>query len=334
MTDKAVVWGVIGCGGIAESRFVPGITAARGNVLSAVASRSPGKAEDFARRNGIHGYYQSYEELLSRKEIDAVYIATTHNFHYENVKLALEYGKHVLCEKSFTVNADEARKLIRMARERKLFLMEGMWTRFLPAIIQLREWIKTGRIGEVLQVRANFGFSIDVSPRHRLLNPDLAGGALLDAGIYPLSFASMVMEDKPQFIHAVGEKGSTGVDIHSAYLLKYPKNKIALLSSAVGVDLNNRADILGTKGHITVPAPFHRACRVELYAANEDPLVQEFPPVAQDGFKYEIEAASSAIRSGETESAVMPLDETLLIMSTIDTIKKQLGLVYKNDHLT
>lgn len=328
---KTINWGILGTGGIAGGRFVPGLRAVEGTNLVAAASRTPGKAALFAERYGIPLAYDGYEGLLSRDDIDVVYVATTHNFHYDCVKLALEYGKHVLCEKPFTVNAREARMLIDLARAKRLFLMEGMWTRFLPSIVRLRGWLDEGKIGRILQLRANFGFCVEVQPGHRLLNPALAGGALLDAGIYPLSFSSMVMKESPIEIRAVASISETGVDEQSAYLLKYSGGKVSLLSSAVAVDLYNRADIIGTEGRIVVPPGFHKSPRVELFRNGEEPVIGDHPPVEQDGFKHEIAEVVSCVRSGKTESAVMPLDETARIMETIDEIKRQLGLIYEND---
>ena len=327
---KTISWGILGCGGIAN-KFAVSIAVTDGSVLTAVASRTKGKAAEFAKKHRVAAFHESYDDLVARDDVDAVYVATTHNFHYENIKTALMHGKHVLCEKPLTVNAREAKELIELARQKKLFMMEGMWTRFLPAIVKLREWLKDGLIGEIRQVRADFGFRIGFDPKHRLLNPELAGGALLDAGIYPLSFASMVMGTAPKEIKAVGEIGSTGVDEQSVYLLTYGDGRISVLSSAVRTALTNRAEIIGTDGRIVVPPLFLMAQRVELHKNGEDAVVFEHPFVDQEGFQFEIAEAARAIRAGETECPAMPLDETLQLMQTIDEIKSQLGLVYGND---
>jgi len=330
-TLKTINWGILGCGTIAAQRFIPSLRKVAGANLVAVASKTPGKAKAFAEKNAVPNSYDTYEDLLSRADIDVVYVATTHNLHYECVLLALRYGKHVLCEKPFTVNAREAKELILLSRSKNLFMMEAMWTRFLPSTVQTRQWIDEGKIGRILQLRANFGFRTEVTPEHRLMNLSLAGGALLDAGIYPLSFSSMLMKESPSEIHAVASIGVTGVDEQSAYLLKFADGRVSLLSSAVAIDLNNRADIIGTEGRISIPPGFHKSARTELYRNGEEPVIREFSPVEQDGFKYEIEEVVSCLRSGKTESAVMGLDETVAIMETIDEIKKQLGLVYGND---
>ncbi len=326
----SISWGLLGCGRIAN-KFATSMSAAKGAIIIAVASRTAGKAREFARKYGISAHYDKYEDLVVRDDIDAVYIATTHNFHYENIKLALENGKHVLCEKPLTVNGREAREVIDLSRRKRLFLMEGMWTRFLPAIVRLRELLCDGAIGEIRQVRADLGFRNEFNTESRLLKRDLAGGALLDVGVYPLSFSSMVMGERPKEIKAVGDIGSTGVDEQSAYLLAYDDGRISMLSSAIRTALNNHAEVIGTEGRIVIPPVFFKGKSVELQKNGEEPLVFEHSFVDQEGFRFEIEEASNTIHSGKTESSTMPLDETLAQMETIDEIKRQLGLVFPND---
>ncbi|MCP4403261.1 MAG: Gfo/Idh/MocA family oxidoreductase, partial [bacterium] len=217
---KTIDWGIIGCGWIAN-KFAESAAVLDGVKVIAAASRTPDKAEAFAKKHSIQHAYSDYAELLKNDDVDAVYVATTHNFHYQNVKQVLEADKPVLCEKPFTVNAREMKSLIALAEHKQLFMMEAMWTRFLPAIEQLRMWLAEESIGTIKQVRATFGFRFPFDPNHRLFNPDLAGGALLDAGIYPLSFANMVMKHKPVEVKALGEIGSTGVDEQSSYILRY-----------------------------------------------------------------------------------------------------------------
>lgn len=330
MAGKEIRWGILGCGGIAN-RFATGVAAVEGSTLAAVASRTPGKARPFAEKYGVGSFFDNYEDLVRRADIDAVYVSTTHNFHHQCVKLALDHGKAVLCEKPFTVNARELKDLVDLARRRKLFLMEGMWTRFLPAIVQVRKWLEEGEIGEVRQVRADFGFRIAFDPKHRLFDPALAGGALLDAGIYPLSFASMVMGGPPERIQATAEIGQTGVDNQSAYQLTYRNGAIAMLSSAVRTELDCRAVIYGTEGRIEVPNRFLSAKEAILRKGDDPPVQRQFPFAVEDDFSFEIEAAADCVRNGETESRSMPLEESIQLMETIDQIKTQLGLVYAND---
>ncbi len=327
-----IKWGIIGCGGIAN-KFVKSAVVLDGVKVIAAASRTPGKAEAFAEKHSINNYYSDYAELLKNDEVDAVYVATTHNFHYQNVKQVLEANKPVLCEKPFTVNAKEMKDLIALAGSKQLFMMEAMWTRFLPAMREVRIWLAEDLIGMVKQIRATFGFLFPFDPNHRLFNLNLAGGAALDAGIYPLSFANMVMKRKPVEIKALGEMGPTGVDEQSSYILKYESGCLALLNATVNAPVVSRAEVIGTKGRITIPKDFLNAQEVWLELLNQDPVQKKFPHKENTGFRFEIEAASESIRNRLLENQIMPLSDTLQLMETIDEIKNQLGLVYANDKL-
>jgi len=329
---NTINWGILGCGGIAN-KFAKSAAVLDDVKVIAAASGTPGKAEAFAEKHSINNHYSDYAELLRNDAVDAVYVATTHNFHYQNVKQVLEANKPVLCEKPFTVNAGEIQALIALAKRKQLFMMEAMWTRFLPAIEQLRMWLAEDIIGTIKQVRATFGFRFPFDPNHRLFNPDLAGGAVLDAGIYPLSFANMVMRQKPVEVKALGEIGSTGVDEQSSYLLKYESGCLAFLNSTVNAPVASRAEIIGTKGRIAIPKSFLNTQEVWLELQNQEPVQKEFPYDENTGFQFEIEAASESIRNGLLENDIMPLTDTLQLMETIDDIKHQLGLVYANDKL-
>ncbi|WP_455382612.1 Gfo/Idh/MocA family protein [Salinispira pacifica] len=330
MAEREIRWGVLGSGSIAN-RFAHGLAAVEGSTLVAAASRTPGRAREFAERHGVASFFENYEDLVRRADIDAVYVATTHNFHHDNVRLALEHGKAVLCEKPLTVNGREAADLVDLARRKRLFLMEAMWTRYLPAIVQVRRWLADGEIGTIRQVRADFGFLREFDPKHRLFNPELAGGALLDAGIYPLAFASMVKGGAPATVQATAQIGTTGVDEQSAYLFTYKDDSIAMLSSAVNTELDCRAVIYGTEGRIEVPDRFLAATQATLRKNGQPPVTRDFPFNLEEGFSYEIAEAARCIREGELESSVMPLDESVELMRTIDRIKEQLGLSYAND---
>lgn len=327
---KTINWGIIGSGGIAN-KFAESAAVLDNVKVIAAASRTPGKAETFAEKHSIENYYSDYADLLKNDDVDAVYVATTHNFHYENVKQVLEANKPVLCEKPFTVNAREMKSLIALAERKRLFMMEAMWTRFLPAVEQVRNWLAEDIIGTVKQIRATFGFLFPFDPDHRLYNLDLAGGAVLDAGIYPLSFANMVMKQPPTEIRALGEVGSTGVDEQSSYLLKYESGCLALLNSTVHAPVVSGAEVIGTKGRITIPKEFLNAQEVWLELNDQEPVQKKFPFPNNTGFKFEIEAASESIRNGLLENEIMPLTDTLQLMETIDEIKNQLGLIYSND---
>lgn len=327
---KNIKWGILGCGIIAN-KFADSVKVLDNIQITAAASRTPGKAETFSNNHSIKNYYSDYSDLLKDKDVDAVYVATTHNFHYENVKQVLESGKHVLCEKPLTVNAQELKELLKIAADKNLFIMEAMWTRFLPVMLQIREWLDNNVIGDIKQIRATFGFKSEFDPTHRLYNLELAGGALLDAGIYPLSFANMVMREKPTDIKAVAEIGETGVDEQSSYLLKYSTGCIAFLSSTLNAPVLSRAEIIGTNGRITIPHDFLAAEEVWLEILDKDIEKKQLPFDQDKGFKFEIEAASNSIRNGKTENEIMPISDTLQLMETIDEIKNQLGLIYSND---
>lgn len=328
MTDT-IKWGIIGCGGIAQ-KFANCMKHVATAELAAVASATPGKAEEFASQFGVDSAYGDYNQLVGRDDIQAVYVATTHNFHYENVKLALEHGKAVLCEKPITVAAWEAEELIALARERKLFLMEGMWTRFLPAICQVREWLDAGEIGELRQIRADFGFNAPFNPEGRMFNKALAGGALLDAGIYPVSLASMIA-GSPVAVEGIAEIGSTDVDEQSFYLFRYESGAIASLSASVRAPVEIVAEIIGSEGRITIPR-FLAASSAELHRFDRrETIRRDFPFPDGQGFEYEIQEVVDCLNQGKLESDVMPLDETLSIMQTMDALRKKFGLVYDND---
>lgn len=325
-----IKWGVIGCGNIANM-FATSLKALGSGSILAGASRTPGRAAEFALKHNAERAYTDYEALAMDPDIDAVYIATTHNFHYENAKLCLKHGKHVLCEKSFTVNANQASELIELASEKGLFLMEAVWTRFLPAIVELQKRLAAGVIGEVKTVTANFclGFTGNVfSDEHRLKNPALAGGALLDLGIYPITFASIVFGKEPIRIQSSAVMTDTGVDESSFYLLDYEDGCRAMLSSSLTDTAPNEGIIYGSKGFIRVPL-FWAAGEFEIHPNDTaEPETVKLPYIEGENFKFEIAHAMECIEAKKTESDIMPLYTTLSIMQTMDTLRSQWGLKY------
>ncbi len=323
-------WGVLGCGGIAR-KFVVSARASASAEIRAAASQTPGKAAAFARSHEIEYSHDSYAALLQDPKIDAVYVANTHNFHHETVLEALQAGKAVLCEKPLAINARQAREMVALARARKLFLMEAMWTRFLPAVAQMRAWIAEGRIGEPRAVQANFGINRSFPPEHRMVNPNLAGGVLLDLGIYPLSMASMIAGGAaPQAIHSVSKMGPTGVDIEDAILLAYPNHLHAQLRCGIESDLPSAALVAGQGGTISLPSIFIAARSVELSTPTET-ITRHFPFPDLEGFRFEIDSVCQCLQIGLTESPIMPLDETIAIAATMDALRKQWGLAYKGE---
>jgi len=326
---KTIKWGIIGCGRIAH-KFAKSLQTLDHVELVAGASRTPGRAADFAAAFDMARSHADYEALVAEPEIDAIYVATTHNFHHENVKLCLERGKHVLCEKPLTVNAHQAAELIKLARAKNLFLMEGMWTRFLPSTVRLNELLAAGVIGEVLTLKADFCRKMTDDPEHRLRKKSLAGGALLDLGIYPIAFASMLFGSQPARIQSSAAMGVTGVDERSFYLLDYPAGRTAQLSVSFGYDLPVDAYICGTKGVIHVPGFMH-AQDFTICRNGEEPEHVSMPFDMDTGFCFEIAHAMECIRVGKTESDVMPLDETLQIAQTMDLLRTQWGLEYPGE---
>jgi predicted dehydrogenase len=324
-----IKWGIIGCGGIAHM-FATSLQALENGTLLAGASRTPGRALEFAEKHGMERVYTDYESLAADPDIDAVYIATTHNFHYENIKLCLKNGKHVLCEKPFTVNAVQTLELIGIAREKNIFMMEAVWTRFLPAIGKLQELLAAGVIGEVRTVRADFSICREFDPEGRLWNKALAGGALLDLGIYPITFASIVFGEQPIRIQSSAVMGETGVDDRSFYLFDYEGGRRAQLSSSFTHDAPTEGIICGTKGHIRVPH-FLAAQELHIHRNGEEPETLKLPYGKGENFRFEIAEAMECMASKKTESGILPLSETLAVMQTMDTLRAQWGLEYEGE---
>jgi predicted dehydrogenase len=326
-----IKWGIMGCGGIAHI-FASSLRAAGGGRLLAGASRTPGRADAFAKKEGVERVYTDYESLAEDPDVDAIYVATTHNFHYENTKLCLRNGKHVLCEKPFTVNAVQAAELIGLAREKKVFMMEGLWTRFLPAIRKLQEVLADGAIGEVRTVRADFSIDgLGFAPDHRLPNKALAGGSLLDLGVYPVNFAGIVFGEQPERIQSSAVIGETGVDDRSFYLFDYSGGRRAQLSSSFTHLAPSEGLIAGTKGFIHVPG-FHCAHEFHIHRAGVDePETVRLPYEEGENFRFEIAHAMECIAAGKLESEIMPLAETHAIMQTMDTLRSQWGLAYEGE---
>ncbi len=328
-----------------------------GARLAAVGSRTREAAESFAKDFGKPRAHDSYEALAADPDVDIVYVATPHVLHKDNCLLALRNGKAVLCEKPFAVNAAEAGEVIRMAREKGLFAMEAMWTRFLPAIVRVRELLAAGTIGEPRWLRADFGFKAPFNPKSRIFDPALGGGALLDVGVYPVSLASMVF-GPPKEISSNAVIGPTGVDEQDAIILGYDGGRLATLDACVTMTTPTEAVIAGEKGIIRIHTPFFRPRRISLglnkltglsekrmawlrRAARMVPAISRLRgalegrqgrvfriPYRGNGLHYQAIEVQRCLDLGLTESPVMPLDETLAIMETMDRIRAPWGLVY------
>jgi dihydrodiol dehydrogenase / D-xylose 1-dehydrogenase (NADP) len=325
MADK-VRWGILGTGNIAK-QLARGLAVLPDAELLAVGSRSQESADGFGEQFDVERRYASYADLVSDPDVEVVYVATPHSLHRESSLLCLRAGKAVLCEKPFAINATEAREVVAMARERHLFLMEAMWTRFLPVLGRVRELLTDGVIGDVRMVTADFGFRAPFNPQGRLFNPELGGGGLLDVGIYPVSLASMVFGSRPARVSSMAHLGETGVDEQAAMILGYEQGQLAILSSAVRTHTPQEAFLVGTEGWIRVHTPWWKPAALTVSVEGQEDRTETLP-FEGNGYNYEAAEVMACLRAGKLESDVMPLDETLAIMETLDRIRGQWGLRY------
>jgi len=321
----ATRWGILGTGSIAK-QFARGLADTPDAVLQSVGSRAQDSADAFGEAFSIPTRHASYEALANDPDVDAIYVSTPPPFHKDNSILCLRAGKAVLCEKPFTINAAEAKAVVEVARERGVFLMEAMWSRFFPAMQQVKKWLDEGAIGEVRLVNADFGFRAGINPEGRLFNPGLGGGALLDVGIYATSFASFVLGPHPTRIESMAHIGETGVDEQNALILGYENGAMALLSSAIRTSTPHEATIVGTEGTIRIPTHFWRAAKASLKAGDREEEV-EFDTQG-NGYNYEAAEVGRCLREGLLESPTMPLDETIALMHVLDAVRAQWGLTY------
>ncbi len=328
MITTGLRWGILGPGGIARA-FASDLVL-HGFALQAVGSRREESARAFADEFGIPNVHASYEDLVADPEVDAIYIATPHPFHAEQALLALDAGKHVLVEKPFTLNQPEAEAVARRARERGLVVLEAMWTRFLPHMIRIREVIASGAIGDVRSLIADHTQDLPDDPAHRINDLALGGGALLDLGIYPISFANDLF-GTPDTVQATATFKSTGADATVATLFGYGESRIATTLSASDTKGPNVASILGTEGRIDIDAVWYTPTSFTVYnAANEATETYE-SAVEGRGMQFQAAELERLVAAGEFDSPLLPLDETVAIMGTLDEIRRQIGLVYPGE---
>ena len=325
MANKRFSWGLLGPGRIAQ-QFADGLKGIDDAALYAVASSNPERARAFAEKNGGEKTYTSYEALVNDPRVDAVYIATPHRFHYENAMLCLQAGKPVLCEKPLTVNAAETRKLIETARANKVFLLEALWTRFLPIYAEIRQWLDEKAIGDLHYLTSNFGFNIPKGKEDRWLNPELAGGTLLDMGVYPISTSQWVMGQAPVSFGAKAIIGETGVDELTSVVLQYPGGAISQFSSNFLSDNVNDFYIYGSKGSIRIHANYWAATMATLSVNGQQLTLSR--ALRAGGFEYQTEEAMRCIRAGLLESPGMTHADTLANLELMDAIRAQVGLKY------
>ena len=316
--------GIIGAGSIAANmaKTLREMEDASGY---AIAARDLDRAEAFAEKWGFEKAYGSYEELVTDPEVELVYIATPHSHHYEHARLCIAHGKPVLCEKAFMANAAQAREIIRFAGEKKVFITEAIWTRYLPSRELIDRVISGGEIGEVRALTANLGY--DIGHKKRITDPALAGGALLDVGIYPLTFASMVLGDEIEKVVTSCVKFDTGVDAQNSMIFTYKNGVMASLQSSALTATEQYGIVYGTKGYL-IAENINNVTAVRVYTPKRELVREEKVPAQITGFEYQVRAAMKAIREGKTECPEMPHAESIRMMELMDSLRKEWGVMY------
>jgi predicted dehydrogenase len=321
-------WGIIGPGKIA-AKFAAALPLAGRATLEAVASRDEARAREFAGKSGAARSYTSYEALAADPLIDAVYIATPHGFHAEHALLCLRHGKAVLCEKPMALSARQVQTMVETARENQAFLMEAMWSRFLPVIERTLELIRDGQLGTVKYVRADFGFAAPFNPDGRLYDLRLGGGSLLDIGIYPL-FLCLLLLGEPDAIHAAAHLAPTGADETCQAILHYRDGRSAMISSTLACQTSISAEIAGTAGSIQLPTPWYKNDRLTLLRPGKEAQPFSVEPMV-NGFEYQIREVTACLDKGLLESPLHSHADSLLLSRTMDTIRGQVGVKYPGE---
>lgn len=326
--DRPLRWGILGCGNIAR-QFAEDLALVPNQRLAAVASLTPGKAQAFITAHHAGAALDTYEALCRRDDVDVVYVATTHERHHANTLLALAHGKAVLCEKPLTLNAAQARDLAAAAAAADRFLMEAMWTRFFPGVEALQTELTSGVIGEIRLLQADFGIRHAWEPTSRMVNPALAGGALLDLGVYPLTFAQLIFNSEPTQRFSLARMSDQGVDAQSSYLLGFADGRQAHLMSAFDLKVPHQARIHGTAGRIVVDDFFHPvAYTVEVEG---QPVRRVEHPFPGHGYQFEISEVDRCLRAGLRESSKRPLSATIAVLDTMDALRVDWGLRYEGE---
>ena len=326
--DPRIRWGIIATGNIA-GQFARDLALLPDHEVTAVGSRNLGRAQAFAAEHGVTTAYGSYAEVVDDPEVDVIYVATPHSDHLDTARLALRIGKAVLCEKALTVNAREARELVSLAREHDAFLMEAMWMRCNPLHLRLRELLAAGAIGEPRVLQAGLGFVADDDPDGRLFAPSLAGGALLDVGVYPVSLAHHLL-GPPASVQATATLAATGVDASVGILLGYETGATAALSASLIGTLPNTASISGTDGWIELPRSFHDTNALTIHRPDKDPETYSVDLLGI-GYTYEAVEVARCLREGLLESPLVSWQDSLGVMDVLDAVRDQIGVRYPND---
>ena len=325
MENKIIKWGILGTGRIACA-LVRALHDVENSELYAVASRDLLKSQKFASEYNIPVAYGSYEELVEDERVDVVYVATPHNVHLENTMLALNHNKHVLCEKPLGVNQSEVNLLIEKATDKRLFLMEALWSRFLPNIIKTKELVDAGEIREVKLLTAFFSFKSDKGPEHRQFNFDLCGGTVLDIGIYNI-FLSLLLLGEPKSISATAGLSDQGCDTNCSYTFNYDKETIAVMYSSFLADSPVIAEIHGTKGRIMLENRWFCPGSVRLINYDGNEKIFDFETKG-NGYQYEAQEVVNCILAGKMQSDIWSLNDSLKLVKAMDTVRKECGIVY------
>jgi predicted dehydrogenase len=329
-TEAPIRWGILGTGDVA-STFAQDLQLLDDASLVAVGSRSQWSADAFGDRLGIRRRYGTYVDLVTDPDVDVVYVATPPSVHHEATLMALRASKPVLCEKPFMINAAEADEVIAVARQQNLFLMEAMWTRFLPHMVRIRELLASGLLGDVRILTADHGQRFVADARHRLFAPQLGGGALLDLGIYPISFASLVL-GSPRRITAVSDPTGTGVDATTSMLFQYAEGQHAVLTATLEARSSNRASIVGSDARIEIDSTWFAPTSFTLIRPGPGRDVERFEaPQVGRGLHHQAVEVARCLRTGLTESNRMPLDESASIMATLDEVRRQIRLRFPGE---
>jgi predicted dehydrogenase len=323
--ERQIHWAILGPGKIAH-KFADAFTSVPQATLYAIASRDAERGKTFAAKFNVPKQYTQYEDLWSDPEVDAIYIATPHTFHHGQTIQCLNNKKAVLCEKPLTLNFKNASEMVATARANNTFLMEGMWSRFFPATIKTLELIRSGVIGEVKFLRADFGFAAPFNSDGRIFNLALGGGAQLDVGVYPM-FLALLMLGKPDKIQVAAQLATTGADETTAAQFHFRNGSIAHILSSIVADTPKRAEIIGSLGTLTMHTPWHKSLAVTVKLNSGEISTYDFP-FSGFGFQYELEEVTKSLLAGKKESDMMPLDFSLLMAEVADEVLKQAGVRY------
>jgi predicted dehydrogenase len=320
-------WGIAATGDVA-ARFAESMASTTGGTVVAVGSRSSARARAFAERFDIPHAHGSYENLVADPDVDVVYVATPHARHAADALLALERGKHVLCEKPFALNAGQVREVARFAAQQDRFVMEAMWTRFLPSYVALVDLLAAGRIGEPLLVEADFGWRAPVDPTTRHFDLAQGGGGLLDLGVYPIHLSILVL-GRPEAVAAEGHVGHTGIDESVAAVLRHSGERLGVVKAALRIPMSCTARIAGTEGWIEIPAFMHCPSSFTVRTVHGEETIDA--AWEGDGFRFQVEEVHQCLDRELRESPRMPIDDTIAMAEVMDDIRSQLGVRYPGE---